>query len=536
MTTTQPAPDPALDLGGIDPHVFHRRWLILATMCLSLVLIVATVSSVNVAIPSLAQSSLVPSDTQILWIVDAYGLVFAALLLPAGALGDRFGRKGALLVGLVIFAIASALCAVMDTPNSLIAMRSLMGIGAALIMPATLSLLQSSFPPRERPKAIAIWAGFAGAGGAIGPLLGGFLLEHFWYGSVFFVAAPIAVVTFVASSILAPRSKEGQGAALDPIGSALSVIGFGGLLFAIIEGPERGWTDALVVAGFVVAAFGLVGFVLFERQADHPLLDLQYFRTPRFAMGSLGITFSFLAMFSMFFVLTQYLQYVRGVSPLGAGVRTLPFALTMIAVSPRSADLAVRFGVRRVVGTGMSILVVGLLMFSFAGVDTGYWYVALFLVITAAGVGMTMPSLSTGIVQSVPMHKAGVGSAVNDTTREVGGAVGIALIGSIVTSVYRDRLGSSLDALPAEQAELARDNVGKAVAVADRAAQQMSDDAGADLLHSVRQAFVDGAHVGLRVSAAIVVVAAVVIFVRLGRDSASREPVGAGDEGGAAAG
>ncbi|MBI5087542.1 MAG: MFS transporter, partial [Actinobacteria bacterium] len=239
MATTQPAPDTELDLGGIDPHVFHRRWLILATMCLSLVLIVATVSSVNVAIPSLAQSSLAPSDTQILWIVDAYGLVFAALLLPAGALGDRFGRKGALLVGLVIFAVSSALCAVMDSANSLIAMRALMGIGAALIMPATLSLLQSSFPPRERPKAIAMWAGFAGAGGAIGPLMGGFLLEHFWYGSVFFVAAPIAVVAFIASSILAPRSKEGGGAALDPIGGALSVVGFSGLLFAIIEGPER---------------------------------------------------------------------------------------------------------------------------------------------------------------------------------------------------------------------------------------------------------------------------------------------------------
>jgi hypothetical protein len=315
------------------------------------------------------------------------------------------------------------------------------------------------------------------------------------------------------------------------VGGALSVVGFGALLFAIIEGPERGWTDALVIGGFVVAAIGLVGFILFERHADQPLLDLQYFRAPRFAMGSLGITFSFLAMFSTFFVLTQYLQYVQGASPLGAGVRTLPFALTMIVVSPRSADLAARFGVRQVVATGMSILVVGLLMFSFAGIDTPYWFVALFLVVMASGVGMTMPSLSTGIVQSVPMHKAGVGSAVNDTTREVGGAVGIALIGSIVTSVYRDRLGSSLDALPPEQAELARDNVGKAVAVADRAAQQMGDAAGADLLRAVRQAFVDGGHVGLRVSAALVVAAGAVIFVRFGRDAASRGPDATRGEG-----
>ena len=512
---------PDVDMGGIDPHVYHRRWLILATMCLSLVLIVATVSSVNVAIPSLAQSELNPSDTQILWIVDAYALVFAALLLPAGALGDRFGRKGALLIGLVIFAVSSALCAVMDSANSLIAMRALMGIGAALIMPATLSLLQSSFPPRERAKAIAVWAGFAGAGGAIGPLMGGFLLEHFWYGSVFFVAAPIAIVGFIASAILAPRSREGDGAALDPFGGFLSIVGFGGLLFAIIEGPERGWTDALVIAGFVVAVIGLLGFVLYERRTTNPLLDMSYFAIPRFAMGSLGITFSFLGMFSTFFVLTQYLQYVQGYSPLGAGVRGLPFAFTMIVVSPRSADLAAKFGARRVIGVGMAILVAGLLLFSLAGVDTGYWYIAIVLIVMAFGVSLTMPSLSTGIVQSVPMHKAGVGSAVNDTTREVGGAIGIALVGTIVTSIYRDRLSPALEALPPDLADVARDNIGKALAVADSAGEAIGPEAAAQLKHEVRQSFVEGAHIGLRISATLVAIATVVIFARLGEDEPS---------------
>jgi EmrB/QacA subfamily drug resistance transporter len=511
----------AADLGGIDPDVYRRRWAILATNCLCLVLIVATVSSVNVAIPSLAQSGLNPTDTQILWIVDAYALVFAALLLPAGALGDRFGRKGALLSGLVIFAIASALCAVMDSANSLIAMRALMGIGAALIMPATLSLLQSSFPPQERAKAIATWAGFAGAGGAIGPLIGGFLLEHFWYGSVFFVAAPIAIIAFVASAILAPRSKEGRGAALDPLGGLLSVVGFGGLLFAIIEGPERGWTDALVIAGFVVAVVGLLGFVLYERRTSSPLLDMSYFATPRFAMGSLGITFAFLGMFSMFFILTQYLQYVKGYSPLGAGVRGLPFAFTMIVVSPRSADLAVKFGVRRVVGIGMAIMATGLVLFSLAGVSTTYWYIVLVLIVMALGMSLAMPSLSTGIVQSVPMHKAGVGSAVNDTTREVGGAVGIALVGSIVTSIYRHKLAPSLDALPPELADMARDNVGKALAAADRAAQVVGPDVAHQLTADVRQSFVDGSQIGLRIAAALVAIAGAVIVVRLGKGAGS---------------
>jgi EmrB/QacA subfamily drug resistance transporter len=399
-----------------------------------------------------------------------------------------------------------------------------MGIGAALIMPATLSLLQSSFPPRERAKAIATWAGFAGAGGAIGPLMGGFLLEHFWYGAVFFVAAPIAIVAFVASAILAPTSKEGEGAALDPFGALLSIVGFGGLLFAIIEGPERGWTDGLVLAGFVVAIVGLLGFVMYERRTTNPLLDMSYFTIPRFAMGSLGITFSFLAMFAAFFILTQYLQYVKGYSPLRAGVCGLPFAFTMIIVSPRSADLAAKFGVRRVVGIGMSILAVGLAMFSLAGVDTGYWYIALVLVVMAAGVGMTMPSLSSGIVQSVPMHKAGVGSAVNDTTREVGGAIGIALVGTVVTSIYRDRLAPSLDALPPELADVARDNVGQALAVADQAAGVVGPEAAAQLQAAVRQSFVDGSHVALRIAALLVVAAAAIIVVRLGKAGADAEP------------
>jgi len=513
-------PVPADDLGGVDPAVYRRRYAILATMCLGLVLIVATVSSVNVAIPSLAQSDLSPSDTQILWIVDAYALVFAALLLPAGAIGDRFGRKGALLTGLAIFAAASAMCAVTKSSEALIAARAVMGIGAALIMPSTLSLLQSAFPPKERAKAIATWAGFAGAGGAIGPLLGGFLLGHFWYGSVFFVAAPIATVAFIASALLAPRAKEGRGAALDPIGAFLSIVGFSALLFSIIEGPERGWTDAAVLAGFAIAVIGLGGFVVYERLVDEPMLDFEYFRTPRFAMGSLGITFTFLAMFSMFFLLTQYLQYVQGNSPLAAGVRGLPFAATMIVVSPRAADLAARFGARRVVSSGMALMAVGMVLLSFFAVDTPYWYIAVCLVTTAVGVGISMPSLSSGIVQSVPFHKAGVGSAVNDTTREVGGAIGIALVGSIVTSIYRSHLDSALATLPPELADLARDNVGKALAVADQAATAVGPDVAESLRASVRDAFVTGAHVGLRVAAAIVACAAAVVFVRMHEDGA----------------
>ena len=512
------------DLDGIEPKVYQRRWAVLATMCLSLVLIVATVSSVNVAIPSLAGSALKPSDTQILWIVDAYALVFAALLLPAGALGDRFGRKGALLIGLVIFAVASATCAFMTSVTPLIACRAVMGIGAALIMPSTLSLLQSCFPRKERAKAIATWAGFAGAGGALGPIMGGLLVDNFWYGSVFFVAAPIAVIAFVASAILAPASREPQAGALDFGGAALSIVGFAALLAAIIEGPELGWTNAWVIAGFALAAVGLVGFVLYERRNPHPMLDMAFFKNRRFAMGSLGITMTFFAMFAMFFILTQYLQYVKGYSPLSAGLRGLPFALTMITVSPRAPLIAAKLGAKRAVGGGMVLLTFGLLLMSFVQRDTPYLYVVLCLVIIASGVGSAMPSLSSGIVQSVPMHKAGVGSAVNDTTREVGGAIGIAVIGSIVNSIYRDRVGVAVAQLPADAQALAKDNIAKALRISDGLDSLVGPGASAKMRAAVQQAFVDGTHVALRIAAAMVVLAAVVVFIRLPDGGEHSEP------------
>jgi EmrB/QacA subfamily drug resistance transporter len=501
------------NLHGIDPKTYQRRWLILASMCLNLVLVVATVSSVNVAIPSLA-NALRPSDTQILWIVDAYALVFAGLLLFAGSLGDRFGRKGALLTGLTIFAAASILCSQSTDPGVLIAMRAVMGIGAALIMPSTLSLLVTSFPPAERPKAIAVWAGFAGAGGAIGPVIGGFLLEHFWYGSVFFVAVPLAAIGFTSVALLAPRSREAGRPALDPLGALASIVGFSALLFAIIEGPEQGWTNALVVVGFVVAAIAFVGFVWWERRNREPMLDLGYFAKPRFAVGTVGITVMFLGMFSMFFVMSQYFQYVRGYGPLGAGVAGLPFAFTMIAIAPRATVIADKIGLKRAVVIGMATVAVGLFLFSLIGQSTPYVLVAATLVVMAAGMATTMPSLSSGILSSVPMNKAGVGSAVNDTTREVGGAIGIAVVGSIVTSIYRSHSKAAIAGLPQQAAEQAAKNVGRAVSVARTVTEQAGAGIGNQFLSAVRQAFVDGLHVGMRVSAVLVMLCAAFVAWR----------------------
>jgi EmrB/QacA subfamily drug resistance transporter len=512
----------------IDPAVLARRWLILSVLCLSLVLVVASVSSLNVALPVLGEQ-LGATDTQLIWIVDAYAVVFAGLLLPAGALGDRYGRKGALQLGLVIFATASTACAFTDAPNALIACRALMGVGAALIMPSTLSLLANVFPPQERRRAIAIWAGFAGAGGAIGPVMGGILLSHYYWGSVFFVAVPIALLALVLIAVLAPRSRDANEGRLDVVGSLLSIVGFSALLFAIIEGPELGWTDATTIGAFLIAALGLGGFLVRQRRTDHPLLDLVYFKAPSFSMGSFGVTFVFLSMFSLFFLLTQYLQFVHGYTPLEAGVRGLPFAATMIIVAPRSARLGARIGTKPMVMCGMTCVVAGLVFLSTSGVSTPYWRVAIGLVITALGPSLCTPSFTAGILSSVPLKKSGVGSAVNDVTREVGGAIGIALIGTVASMAYSNRLGDELSGLPDDVVARSQDSAGKALRVAGELTAN-GDVEGARAIHeAVQVAFAGAFQIGLRVSAVIALGALVVLAMRFPAGSgAAPRPDGSG--------
>ena len=498
----------AVDLHGIDPVVYERRWVILGVLCMSLVLVVAAVSSINVAIPSI-RAQLQPSDTQLLWIVDIYAVVFAGLLLPAGALGDRFGRKGALQIGLAIFGIAAVLSSQAGSPNVLMIFRCLMGVGAALIMPSTLSLLTSVFPPPERPKAIAVWAGFAGAGGVIGTLVGGFVLTHFWFGSVFFVSVPIAALALVMVTLLCPSSKEEHEVPLDPLGALLSVVGFGSLLYGIIEGPEKGWGTIHSSGAFVLSAVAFVLFVIWERRTVHPMLDIRFFSIRRFGAGSLGVTFTFFTMFAMFFVISQFLQSVRDYSPLKAGFAVLPFAVTMVLVSPRGAALSARFEPRRVVLAGLSILPFGLLLMSFISETTPYLFIAVSLVVMAAGSALSLPTLSTGIVLSLPMDKAGVGSAVNDTTREVGGAVGIAVIGSILSVQYRNGISSAVAGAPPEVAAIAK----QGVSVLAQFARSAPDTPGlATLLDAAKSAFVRGMQSGLRVSAVIAVAIAIVVW------------------------
>ena len=485
--------------------VDDRRWWILAVLCLSLVMVVLGNTVLNVAIPTLIRD-LGATSTQLQWMVDSYALVFAGLLLTAGALGDRFGRKGALVIGLLIFGGASAASTAATSADQLIATRAVMGLGAALVMPATLSILPSVFPPQERARAIAVWAGFAGAGAAIGPIAAGWLLENFYWGSIFFLNVPIVVVALAAGHRIVPSSRDPEHTRLDLIGAALSTLGVGAVLFAVIEAPINGWSDPVTVVALLVGIGVLVMFGAWELRAEHPMLDLRYFRDPRFSSASAAISLVFFAMFGSFFLLTQYLQVVRSYTPLEAGLRTLPMALTMMVVAPTSARLVERFGPRAVVSSGLGIVALGLALWSFVGTTTPYVLIALNLVVLAIGMGSTMAPSTASIMASLPMGKAGVGSAWNDTTRELGGAFGVAVLGSVTASHYASAI-DGIGGLPQPVAEVARESVGAAVQVS-----QTIGERGGDLLAAgAKTAFVDGMSLAVLVAAGVAAVAAVLV-------------------------
>ncbi len=485
-----------------------RRWWILAVMCLSLILIVAAVSSLNLAIPTISKA-LDASGSELLWIVDSYGLVFAGFLLPAGALGDRYGRKEALVVGLVIVLITSIGASYANSPAALIGWRSGMGVGAALIMPATLSIVTVVSPAKERSRAIAIWVGFAGAGGALGLLAGGVLLEAFWWGSVFFVNVPVAGAVLLAAVAIVPTSKDSQHRKLDYVGAIVSIVGLGALLFAIIEGPERGWGEPLTIAGFIVAVVLLAGFVLWELRTKWPMLDPRFFRIRSFSIGSISITLVFMTMFGFFFVITQYFQFVQEHSPLAAAVRTLPLTGMFILVSPLSVNLTRIFGGRATVTFGLLVGALGFALFGLLQPDTPYWLIALPMIIMSGGMAMMMAQSSEAIVTSLPQDKAGVGSAVNDTTREVGGAIGIATMGTILAVGYKSGLGDATDALSPESAEMARDSIGFALSVAS----DLPTEEAQPLIDAAASAFTEGLALAFFVSAGVLVFTAVVVAV-----------------------
>jgi EmrB/QacA subfamily drug resistance transporter len=498
-------------------HVYQRRWWILGVLCLSLLIIVVDNSILNVALPTLArpesQGGLNATNSQLQWMVDAYTLVFAGLLLSAGSLGDRFGRRGALQVGLVVFGLGSFLSAISSSPGELIGFRALMGVGGAFIMPATLSLITSVFEGKERGRAIAIWAGVAGLAVAIGPLTGGFLLEHFYWGSIFLVNLPIVAVALGAGALIMPTSKDPTAPKLDVVGAGLSIAGLVSLVYALIEAPQEGWGDAKILGAFGVSAVLLTIFMLWERRSTHPMLDLDFFKNPRFTAASQGIALLFFAMFGTIFLLTQYFQFVLGYSPLQAGVRLLPLALTMMVVAPLSARIVERVGTKLVVGTGLVVTTVSAVSFVQFEVSTGYGNIFWRLMLMAIGMGLTMAPATESIMGSLPLAKAGVGSAVNDTTRQVGGALGVALIGSVLSSTYGTKVGDAVagKGLPSGVTSEVKNSLGFALQTAGK----LGGPAGASLADTARSAFVTAMHQGFLVAAAATLVAGIGVFIWL---------------------
>jgi EmrB/QacA subfamily drug resistance transporter len=492
----------------VQEQAFHRRWLILIVLCVSLLVIVLDNTILNVAIPTLSRD-LDATSSQLQWMVDSYTLVFAGLLLTAGSLGDRFGRRGALQVGLVIFGLGSLFSAMASTADQLIATRAFMGIGGAFIMPATLSIITNVFPGNERGRAIGVWAGTAGVAVALGPLTGGFLLEHFYWGSIFLVNLPIVAVGLVAGVFLIPSSKDPAAPKLDLVGAVLSITGLIALVFAIIEAPSDGWTDPVILGAFALAAVLLGGFFWWQRTTDHPMLDLKFFRNPRFSAASTGIATAFFALFGATFLLTQYMQFVMGFTPLEAGIRLLPFAGVILVMSPLSARIVEHIGTKVTVASGLTIAGLGMVLMIGLEPSSSYGDLVWRLVLWAFGQALVMAPATESIMGSLPLAKAGVGSAVNDTTRQVGGALGVAIVGSVMASTYGSKIADFFAGTPAagSGAEgVAKESLGGALAIADRL-PGLGDVA--------RSAFVDGMHAGVLVAGGVALLGALVAAIWL---------------------
>jgi EmrB/QacA subfamily drug resistance transporter len=480
-----------------SPRATHRP--VLAVICLCLATVVSSVASLNVALPSVARD-LHATQTQLSWVIDAYALVFAALLLPGGALGDRFGRRRALLAGLVIFGAGSAAAMTVDSASWLIAMRGVLGVGAALVMPATLSTITSTFPAAQKAKAVGAWAGVAGASVILGLLASGLLLEQWSWRAVFGLNVVLAVVAIIGTLRVIPESADPDTPRLDVVGALLAVLALGALVYSIIEAPTEGWLSARTLCGLGLGLVVLAGFVGWEFTRRHPLLDPRLFRHGAFAAGTTSITLQFFASFGFVFLVLQYLQLVHGDSPLRAALSLIPMAMAMMPnariVAPR---LASRIGPGRVNVIGLVLVVVGLVVLAQVDETSAYWQLLVGLIPFGAGMGLAMTPATSAITDALPPAQQGIGSAVNDLARELGGALGIAVLGSALQSVYRDHLHPT--GLPGPLADKARSSLA------------LADHLGGPVAAQARTAFADGMQTSLLVAGMAVAASALLVAV-----------------------
>ncbi len=490
-----------------------REWAVLAVLCLSLLVVSLDTTILNVALPTLVRD-LHASDSQLQWIVDGYTVVFGGLLITFGSLGDRAGRRGALALGLVVFGAGSALSAFAASPDQLIGFRCVMGAGGAFVMPATLSILTNTFTDAtQRARAIGIWSGTSGLGVAIGPIAGGWLLAHFWWGSVFLVNAPIVGVGLVAIALLVPTSKDPQARRPDPVGTLLSIAGLSTLLWGIIEAPVDGWADPLVIGALCGGAVVLVAFVAWEARSSHPMFRMDFFSNPRFSGASVSVSLVFFALFGAMFLLTQFLQSVLSYTPFQAGLRLAPVALALAVAAPAASLLAEKLGTKVVVVAGLCTVGAGLGLASGFSARSGYSPVLIAILVAGLGMGLTISPATEAIMGSLPPTESGVGSAMNGTNIQVGGALGVAVLGSILNSHYRSHLAPTLTGLhlPPVLAHAASSSLGGALAVA----QQLPAPATAGLSGAAKVAFVGGVNTADLVGMAVALAGAAVALAFL---------------------
>jgi DHA2 family multidrug resistance protein-like MFS transporter len=513
----QPAP--------LESETVHaRRWWILAVLCISVLLVAIDNTIVNVALPTLTRE-LHASTSDLQWIVDAYTVCFAGLLLVCGNVGDRVGRKRILQLGLVLFVLASVAAAQSASVGQLVAARAAMGVAVAFVYPATLALLAAVFrTPVERAIAVGVWSGVSGLAIGLGPVAGGLLLEHFAWGSIFLVNVPVGLVALALGAVLLPESRDPAPGRFDALGGLLSVALVGLLVWTVIEAPSRGWADAVTLAGFAVSALLLVGFVWWELQRTDPLLDVGLFRDPRFSAASAAISIAFFGLFGFIFMITMYFQMVRDYSVLRAGIATLPYATVMGILSPLAMVVVRWVGAKVLVVVGMLLMTSGFIVVTQAPMYADYWSVIVVsMCLIAAGMALATGPATDSILASLPESKAGVGSAVNDTTRELGGALGVALVGSVMSWYYGSHLATAWHGLevPDRFVAIGQESLGSALSLSQQALPLQTPA----LVETARESFVHGLHAGSMVTAAATVAGAILALVLLPSRDAQPQPI-----------
>ncbi|MEU6367231.1 MFS transporter [Streptomyces sp. NPDC046931] len=506
---------PAASVERRVPEAVHqRRWAILGVLMLSLLIVVLDNSILNVAIKTIstpAPTGLGATQSELEWAINAYTLVFAGLLFTAGLLGDRLGRKKTLLAGLVVFGAGSALAAESGSPAQLIAFRAVMGLGAAFVMPATLAVLMNVFEREEQPKAIGIWAGGVGLAIAIGPITGGVLLAHFWWGSVFLINVPIVILALALMIWLVPDSRDPRPGRVDPVGVVLSVVGLVLLVYGIIKGGQLAdFTDTKVLATIAAGLAVLALFVVFEKRSDHPSIDVTYFKNKVFSAAIAAIALVFFALMGVTFFSVFYTQSVRGYSPLQTGLLMLPLAAAQMIFAPRARLLVDRFGNRATTTAGMIVIAAMLAAFAALKADTPIWILEVVFFLMGTGMAHIMTPTSVVIMQALPREKAGSASALSNTFRQVGGALGIAVLGSVLSTTYRDRVEDKLAFLPAGVRHTAGESIEATLGVAEKLGPN-----GKALISPANDAFLHAMHVTALWGAGVAVIGALVVALFL---------------------